>query len=397
MSTPAGSPHGDAAKDIEPRQRRTKVTPFPGKGVGGMAELAPTARGFAARLIRWHKRHGRHDLPWQNTADPYRVWLSEIMLQQTQVATVIPYYRRFLERFPQLDDLAAAPVAGVMALWSGLGYYARARNLHACAMAVMTQHGGKFPRDPAVIAQLPGIGRSTANSIATICFDAHAPIMDGNVKRVLCRAFGIEGFPGSGAVEKHLWSLAAELMPTRHGAVYNQAQMDLGATVCVRGKPRCEDCPLADCCVAKATDRTAELPQPRPRKTLPQRQATLLVLRDGNQVLLETRPPAGIWGGLLSLPELPEGADAREWTERRCACKVIAVSPAPTLEHAFSHFRLRIVPLLLQVKLGPAAMEPGLQWLRLADTANAALPAPVRRILDSIQASGKSPLLSRNR
>jgi len=352
---------------------------------------------FSARLIRWHKSHGRHDLPWQNTSDPYRVWLSEIMLQQTQVATVIPYYRRFLERFPQLDDLAAAPVADVMALWSGLGYYARARNLHACAIAVMTQHGGRFPRDPAVIAQLPGIGRSTANSIATFCFDAHAPILDGNVKRVLCRAFGIEGFPGSSAVEKRLWILAEELMPARHGDIYNQAQMDLGATLCTRGKPRCETCPLADICVAHAGGRTAELPTAKTRRAIPQREATLLVLRNGDRILLETRPPAGIWGGLMSLPELPQDADAREWAERRFACTVIAVSPAPTLEHAFSHFRLRIAPLLLQVKPRPAAMEPTLQWLDLAATAGAALPAPVRRILDSLQASGKRPLLSRKR
>ena len=350
---------------------------------------------FASRLIRWHKRHGRHDLPWQNTRDPYRVWLSEIMLQQTQVATVIPYYRRFLERFPRLADLAAAPVGDVMALWSGLGYYARARNLHACAMAVMKQHGGKFPRDPAVIVQLPGIGRSTANSIATICFGACAPIMDGNVKRVLCRAFGIEGFPGNSTVEKRLWLLAAELMPARYGTTYNQAQMDLGATVCTRAKPRCGTCPLSELCVARDTGRTRELPTAKPPRTIPQRHATLLVLRDGDRVLLETRPPAGIWGGLLSLPELPEGADAREWGEARFACHIVAVSPAPTVDHAFSHFRLHIAPLLLHVTPGCGAMEPGLRWLDLADTASAGLPAPIRRILNEVQTSGSKPLLSR--
>jgi A/G-specific adenine glycosylase len=357
--------------------------------------LSPAARGFAARLIRWHKRHGRHDLPWQNTTDPYRVWLSEIMLQQTQVATVIPYYLRFLERFPQLADLAAAPVGEVMALWSGLGYYARARNLHACAQAVMAQHGGKFPHDPVVIAQLPGIGRSTANSIATFCLGAHAPILDGNVKRVLCRTFGIEGFPGSGMVEKRLWTLATELMPQRHGGIYNQAQMDLGATLCTRGKPRCEACPLADICVARATGRTAELPAAKPRRAIPLRHATLLILQDGNRVLLETRPPAGIWGGLLSLPELPADADARQWAEQAFACKVVAVSPGLTFEHAFSHFRLRIAPLLLRVKPGHAAMEPGCQWLELSALESAALPAPVRSILVALQASGSSPLPSR--
>jgi A/G-specific adenine glycosylase len=354
-------------------------------------------KDFSQRLIRWHKRHGRHDMPWQNTTDPYRVWLSEIMLQQTQVATVIPYYLRFLERFPQLADLAAAPVEEVMGLWSGLGYYARARNLHAAARAVMAQHGGKFPRDPAVIAQLPGIGRSTANSIATFCFGAHAPILDGNVKRVLCRAFGIEGFPGSGAVEKQLWTLATELMPARQGAIHNQAQMDLGAMVCTRGKPRCEACPLDDICVARATGRTAELPQAKPRREIPLRHATLLVLLNDNRVLLETRPPAGIWGGLLSLPELPAGADAQEWAERRFACSVIAVSPAPTFIHVFSHFRLQIEPRRLQVTTGPAAMEPGWQWLDLAAIESAALPVPIRRILEDTQASGSRPLLSRKR
>jgi A/G-specific DNA glycosylase len=214
---------------------------------------------------------------------------------------------------------------------------------------------------------------------------------------VLCRAFGIEGFPGSSAVEKRLWALAAELMPARAGSIYNQAQMDLGATVCTRAAPRCETCPLGDLCVARATGRTAELPTARPRRTIPQREATLMVLRDGDRVLLETRPPAGIWGGLLSLPELPQGAEARDWAGQRFACRVTAVSPAPTVEHAFSHFRLRIVPLLLDVAPGRAAMEPGWQWLDLAKIESAALPAPIRRILTEVQASGSKPLLSRKR
>ena len=342
-------------------------------------------KSFSARLIRWHKRHGRHDLPWQNTTDPYRVWLSEIMLQQTQVATVIPYYARFLERFPRLADLAEAPVEDVMALWSGLGYYARARSLHACARAVTRDGAGSFPRQPAAIAQLPGIGRSTANSIATFCFGAHAPVLDGNVKRVLCRAFAVEGFPGSGAVEKRLWTLAGELMPARDGGSYNQAQMDLGATVCTRGKPRCEVCPLEDLCIARATGRTADLPTPKPRRAIPERHATLLVLLDHGRVLLETRPPAGIWGGLLSLPELPEGADARQWAEHRFACRVIAVSPAPTsFLHVFSHFRLHITPLEMRVESLPRAMEAGARWVWLEDVATTALPAPVRRILLSL-------------
>ena len=384
MSLPVDSPEGSAARNIEPRQRQTVVTPFPREGAGGKAVSFPQARSFSARLIRWHKRHGRHDLPWQNTRDPYRVWLSEIMLQQTQVATVVPYYHRFLKRFPNLAALAAAPVDDVMALWSGLGYYARARNLHACAHAVIHQHGGIFPQDPDVIAGLPGIGRSTANSIATFCFGASAPIMDGNVKRVLCRAFGIEGFPGSGAVEKRLWSMADELMPRRDGDIYNQAQMDLGAMVCTRSKPRCDACPLADVCVARATGRTAELPTPKPRKTIPQRKATLLVLLEGDRVLLESRPPAGIWGGLLSLPELPAEADVAPWVEHQLGCRVIAVSPAATVDHAFSHFRLRISPLLVSVEPLAVAMEPRLAWWPLAMLKAAGLPAPVRCILESL-------------
>ena len=340
---------------------------------------------FAERLIRWHKQHGRHDLPWQNTRDPYRVWLSEIMLQQTQVAAAIPYYTRFLERFPALADLAAAPVAEVMSLWSGLGYYARARNLHACAQAVMRDHGGAFPQRPEQLAALPGIGRSTANSIATFCFGARAPILDGNVKRVFCRAFGIEGFPGSSAVEKRLWTLATELMPAKHGDIYNQAQMDLGATLCTRGKPRCGDCPLHDICIARAQDRQGELPQPKPRRTIPERAATLLVLRDATgRVLLEQRPPAGIWGGMQSLPELPAERTAAEFITNGLGLRLIAVSPAPTFVHVFSHFRLLITPLVCSVETGNSAKESRHQWLAPAAVSGAALPASIRKILDTL-------------
>ena len=358
------------------------------------------AKDFVSRLIRWHKHYGRHDLPWQNTRDPYRVWLSEIMLQQTQVATAIPYYARFLERFPQLADLAAAPIEDVMALWSGLGYYARARNLHACAKVVMDQYEGVFPQRPEILVQLPGIGRSTANSIATFCFGAQAPVLDGNVKRVLCRAFAVEGFPGNSVVEKRLWAIAEELMPSRDGGIYNQAQMDLGATVCTHSKPKCPVCPLTDSCLANAGGRTAELPQAKPRLAVPERHTSLLVLLDGNQVLLEARPPAGIWGGLLSFPELPEGADPAEFVPRALGCQLGAVSPAPTFVHAFSHFRLHITPLICRVSVSvkPKAREPGFQWLKLQDANTAALPAPIRRILlECCQAAGSMPFDSSSR
>jgi len=341
---------------------------------------------LSAHLIRWHEQNGRHDLPWQNTRDPYRVWLSEIMLQQTQVSTVIPYYARFLAKFPQLADLAAAPVADVMALWSGLGYYARARNLHAAARRVMAEHAGAFPQQAEAIAQLPGIGRSTANAIAVFCFDAREAILDGNVKRVLCRALGIEGFPGSSRVEKELWRQAEALLPVAGVATYIQAQMDLGATICTRGKPRCTACPLQDICIARATDRIAALPQARPRRALPERHVTLLILRAGDDVLLELRPPVGIWGGLLSLPELPDHPDGSArltdgFIRTRFAGRLLSQSPAPAIEHTFSHFRLHIAPLICEIERLPVANEPQLRWLSPDELINAPLPAPIRTLL----------------
>ncbi len=339
---------------------------------------------FAERLIAWQGRHGRHDLPWQGTRDPYRVWLAEIMLQQTQVATVIPYYERFLARFPTLAALAAAPVEEVMARWSGLGYYARARNLHKCAQALIEKHAGHFPRDPALIAALPGIGRSTANAIAVFCFGARAPILDGNVKRLLCRFLGIEGLPGSAKLESRLWQDGAALLPDAEVAAYIQAQMDMGATICTRSRPRCASCPLADLCVAYRENRVATLPTPRPKKALPERQITLLVLRLDNRVLLETRPPSGIWGGLLSLPELPAGVDAVDYCAQQQGLRIDAVLPAPTFTHGFTHFRLHIQPLLCTVVALPQLSESRLRWIGRAELAQAALPAPIRKILSAI-------------
>ena len=354
-----------------------------------MSAARRKAGDFAARLIRWHAAQGRHDLPWQTDwrtlGDPYRVWLAEIMLQQTQVATVIPYYARFLERFPTLATLAAASPDEVMAQWSGLGYYARARNLHRCAQVLVNEYGGTFPRGPEALAALPGIGRSTANSIATCCFGARVPILDGNVKRVFCRAFGIEGFPGAAPVERRLWQLAIELMPARGGETYNQAQMDLGATVCTRGRPACARCPLDDICVARAGGRTAELPAPRPRKAVPERALTLLVLRDAaGRVWLETRPPAGIWGGLKCLPELPPGLAPAEHARRALGCELDAVSPGLTFNHVLSHFRLRITPVLCAARPLPACAEAAGEWMPLESALAAGLPAPVRRILGEI-------------
>ncbi|HUW38064.1 MAG TPA: A/G-specific adenine glycosylase [Rhodocyclaceae bacterium] len=350
-----------------------------------------TAAGdFSARLVIWHEQHGRHDLPWQRTQDPYRVWLSEIMLQQTQVATVIPYYLRFLERFPNLATLAAAPVAEVMVLWSGLGYYARARNAHACARVVMQAYGGRFPPDASLIAQLPGIGPSTANAIAAFCFGASAAILDGNVKRVLCRHFGLSGYPGEPSVEKGLWRLATSLLPPDAVGTYIQAQMDLGATVCTRVKPRCGVCPLAKTCVALCQDRVRQLPEGRPRKALPSKETTVLLLIDAERVLLHCRPPSGIWGGLWSLPELPQGMEPIAYAATALGCEVGSFLALPPARHAFTHFRLTLQPLLGCARLLPRIAERTDQrWLARPELAAAALPAPIRRLLEAaFQAPG---------
>ncbi|MDR0634899.1 MAG: A/G-specific adenine glycosylase, partial [Azoarcus sp.] len=342
---------------------------------------------FSARLIDWHLRHGRHDLPWQASRDPYRIWLSEVMLQQTQVATVIPYYARFLARFPEVGALAAAPVEEVMALWSGLGYYARARNLHRAARKVAEEYGGRFPATAAALADLPGVGRSTAAAIAAFASDERAAILDGNVKRVLCRAFGVEGFPGERAVEERLWALAESLLPARPAEIgpYIQAQMDLGATVCTRARPACGRCPLAASCVAHASGRVAELPARRARKTPPRRHSRVAVIVHDNSALLERRPPAGIWGGLLALPEIPPDADIRAWAARALGCKGVDARELPPLVHGFTHFTLEISPWRIDLPALPRVLaEPAWLWLRLGDIAAAALPAPVRRILESL-------------
>ena len=335
---------------------------------------------FARRLIAWQGRHGRHDLPWQGSPDPYPVWLSEIMLQQTQVATVIPYYERFLVRFPDLAALARAEEDEVLAHWSGLGYYSRARNLHAAARRIVGEHGGRFPEDVEAIRSLPGIGRSTAAAVAAFAFGQRRAILDGNVKRVLARVFGIEGWPGDRTVEKRLWNLAESLLPEAGIGAYTQGLMDLGATLCVRSRPRCESCPFADDCHANRLGRQRELPGGRPKKVIPEKAVAMLVLMKPGEVLLEKRPPSGLWGGLWSLPECAEPCDPAE--RARClGYEVDAPDELPAFTHAFTHFRLFIRPWALRVRQVRAAAEPGRVWLALDDLDGAALPTPVRRIL----------------
>jgi A/G-specific adenine glycosylase len=348
---------------------------------------------FSADLIGWQQVHGRHTLPWQNTRDAYLVWLSEIMLQQTQVSAVLGYYARFLERFPTLRDLAAAPVEDVMAQWSGLGYYTRARNLHKCAQRVVAEYDGVFPSDPLLLAELPGIGRSTAAAIAAFSSGRRAAIMDGNVKRVFARVFGIDTYPGEKKTEEAMWRRAEALLPEEGIESYTQGLMDMGATLCTRSSPSCERCPMQPRCVAFKTGRTKDLPVRKPKKTVPEKHAVMLVIVDGGQVLLEQRPPSGIWGGLLSLPEL-NGHTAAEDDEVEPADhdallravgqfgEMESYERLSTVTHVFTHYKLHIAPhrITLSRRLALAA-ESAHTWLNAADIANAALPAPVKKLL----------------
>ncbi|MFT4249619.1 MAG: A/G-specific adenine glycosylase [Pseudomonas sp.] len=345
---------------------------------------------FATRLLTWFDQHGRHDLPWQHPRTPYRVWLSEIMLQQTQVATVIPYFLRFVERFPSLPDLAAASTDEVMAHWAGLGYYARARNLHAAAKACVEHHGGELPHDFEALHALPGIGRSTAGAILAQAWNDRFPILDGNVKRVLARHHGIAGWPGLPAVEKQLWTLAqahVELVPAGRLADYTQAQMDFGATLCTRARPACVLCPLQDDCIARREGQVEALPTPKPGKQLPEREAMALLLENGaGELLLQRRPPTGIWASLWTLPQADTEADLRAWFEREINGDYDTAEAMPLIVHTFSHYRLYLQPLRLR-KVAPRSAvrdNDDQRWVARADLVALGLPAPIRKLLDGL-------------
>ena len=339
----------------------------------------PSQHPFTQQLIAWQKIAGRHDLPWQKTRDPYRIWLSEIMLQQTQVATVIPYYQRFLASFPDVLSLAAAPIERVTEHWAGLGYYARARNLHRCAEQIAAVHGGNFPNSPEQLLELAGIGRSTAAAIAAFAFGQRAAILDGNVKRVLCRQFGIEGFPGATAVDRSLWALAESLLPAGDIEAYTQGLMDLGATLCTRSRPRCGDCPVSSNCVARRDGRQAELPATRPRAAMPERAATFVLILRGAEILLERRPPSGIWGGLL-VP--PEGEVNQILTN--LGLTAISQYSLPPIKHVFTHFRLTLQPVLCEVAASSGLAETGLAWIALNEAADAGVPTPIGKLLRQV-------------
>lgn len=340
---------------------------------------------FATELLRWYDHHGRKDLPWQHPRDAYRVWLSEIMLQQTQVVTVIGYFQRFVDRLPTLAALAGADEDTVLALWSGLGYYRRARFLHRAAQLCVERHGGALPRDIDALLALPGIGRSTAGAILAQAYGLRFPILDGNVKRVLTRYHGVPGHPGESAVEKRLWAFADEHTPATRTADFTQAIMDLGATVCVRSKPLCPLCPQAARCVALRDGLTATLPTAKPGKKIPTRALSMLLLRDARgRILLEKRGAQGVWSGLWSLPEADDVSAAGMVASR--LARIRDADPLPAFTHVFSHYRLDVSPILFDhaAPLTAVADRPDQRWCDRDEIASLGLPAPVRTLLNNL-------------
>ena len=344
---------------------------------------------FAQRLLEWFRLHGRHALPWQIDPTPYRVWISEVMLQQTQVATVIPFYARFTARFPDIDALAAAPLDEVLHLWTGLGYYARARNLLACAKVVVAQHAGIFPDRLEDVMALPGIGRSTAGAILALSRGQRHPILDGNAKRVLARVFGIEGNPSSKAVLAALWQRADACTPGQDVAAYTQAIMDLGATLCTRARPACTRCPFNLRCIAAREGRQQELPGKKLKRQRPSREATLVIAQTGSKgstaVLLERRPAAGLWGGLWSPPQFPNESEALAWCAREFGDAMESEALTP-IEHAFTHFDLRLKPLLVRGRHKTAVLDGDDRlWYQLDAPPRVGLPQPILQLFERLR------------
>ncbi len=350
--------------------------------MGGWAS-AERRRALREQLVAWQRQHGRNDLPWQRPATPYRVWISEVMLQQTRVETVVPYFERFMGHYPQVADLARAELDDVLGLWAGLGYYARARNLHAAAQRIQIEWGGELPEELEALQALPGIGPSTAGAIRSLGHGLPAPILDGNVKRVLARIAGIEGWPGRSPVARELWALSAALVPEEDCRRFNQGLMDLGALVCTPREPACLLCPLASICTARATGTPEAYPTPRPARQRPRRPVRLLLIEHADTLLLERRPASGIWGGLWSLPECPPEQDPLTRAQALGA-HCVPTGELPQRHHALTHFELVLQPMRLQWSAAATAVgEPGRQqdWFRPGQEALPGLPAPIRRIL----------------
>ena len=340
----------------------------------------------AQRLIDWYQQHGRHDLPWQTPATPYRVWVSEVMLQQTQVATVIAYFDRFVKRFPDISSLANAPLDDVLHLWSGLGYYARARNLHRAAVMIRDDHDGVFPQDYEQIYALPGIGRSTAGAILALSSDRRYPILDGNVKRVLARFGAVPGWPGQRAVADKLWALSERYTPDANVAAYTQAIMDLGATVCTRRNPGCSVCPLRTDCLAQTAGNPHDYPGKKPRSSTRRVRETKMLLAVGSDgVLLEKRPPSGIWGGLWGLPELSVDDPPEQWCRRHLGCKLHTAETWPVYRHSFTHFDLDISPVVVHLDGEQSTVDEARQlWYNVDAPARIGLAAPVTALLKQL-------------
>ncbi|MGD9841919.1 MAG: A/G-specific adenine glycosylase [Steroidobacteraceae bacterium] len=349
------------------------------------AALNGSQTNFSAELLRWFDIAGRKHLPWQQQRSPYRVWVSEIMLQQTQVTTVVPYYQRFMAKFPDVHSLAKAPLDTVLHLWTGLGYYARARNLHRAAQRLVQEFGGEFPREHAQVQALPGIGRSTASAILALSRDEPHPILDGNVKRVLTRCFAIHGYPGSKVIEAQLWQLAEMCTPQYRVADYTQAIMDLGATLCTRSKPRCSECPLSTRCLAFAQQLQTQLPTRKPKRHRPQRAACVLVVIDAQGlVLLEQRPPSGIWGGLWTSPQFDAEGLMIDWVQQYLPSYQSIWQKLNPIEHAFTHFDLQLQPYLFRLRQRPTSVADGdrYRWYDPQCPDDIGLPKPMLSILE---------------
>jgi len=342
---------------------------------------------FSRNVLSWFDQHGRKNLPWQRQQAPYPTWVSEIMLQQTQVATVIPYFERFMQTFPDVELLANATVDEVLHHWSGLGYYARARNLHRAAQQICEEYAGLFPLEFDQVLALPGIGRSTAGAILSLGAGQRHAILDGNVKRILARYFAVEGWPGHSQTQKKLWQLAERYTPDQRVADYNQAMMDLGSLVCSRSRPQCQKCPLEKTCQAHAQGRETGYPAPKPRKTVPVRSTCMLILKnEAGEIILERRPPSGIWGGLWSLPECPSETQAVQWCSEKLGVTVQSISSWSTRRHTFTHFHLDITPLEIQAVQKDVVMEAGTRlWYNPAHPDVCGLAAPVARLIKEIQ------------
>ena len=343
---------------------------------------------FAAQVVYWFEKHGRKELPWQEDPTPYRVWISEIMLQQTQVATVIPYYLHFMESFPDVEALAAAELDDVLHHWSGLGYYARARNLHKTAIILRDGHNGDFPQTVDGVEALPGIGRSTAGAILALSRGQRHPILDGNVKRVLARYFVVEGWPGKPRVARKLWDLAEENTPSDNVAAYTQAMMDLGATVCKRTRPDCDDCPLSNGCKAHAMGRETRYPGKKPKKEKPRRSTHMILIRREESIYLERRPPAGIWGGLYSFPELRSVSDVARWCEQVFGSAPNRISERKVLSHSFTHFDLDIYPVEVDVDVSQVSDFDQALWYAPRSPQQVGLAAPVQALIDQLASRG---------